>query len=258
MTTPGGIVLLCGDGDSTRAVYQALRREFGHIAVIMEQRAPRWQMARQRARRLGYCRVVGQTVFVTGIAPILALLARRRIAEIKRQFGLDTRWDDAVIHRVETVNSPQTIELLTAAAPRLVVVHGTRIIAPLVLEAVDAPFINMHAGITPLYRGVHGGYWALVEGRPDLVGTTVHLVDKGIDTGAIIDQSFFSITRRDNFATYPYLHTAFGIPMLIKAARSCLERCTPVAYRRDDMPSKLRYHPTAGEYLWHRMTKGVR
>ena len=41
----------------------------------------------------------------------------------------------------------------------------------------------MHAGITPQYRGVHGGYWAVVNNDPEHCGVTIHFVDKGIDTG---------------------------------------------------------------------------
>jgi folate-dependent phosphoribosylglycinamide formyltransferase PurN len=39
---------------------------------------------------------------------------------------------------------------------------------------------------------VHGGYWALAENNPQLVGTTVHFVDTGIDTGEVIEQSFLT------------------------------------------------------------------
>ena len=60
-------------------------------------------------------------------------------------------------------------------------VNGTRIISSRVLDSIGCPIINTHAGITPRYRGVHGGYWALAEGHPEEVGTTVHLVDKGIE-----------------------------------------------------------------------------
>ncbi len=54
----------------------------------------------------------------------------------------------------------------------------------------------MHAGITLRYRGVHGGYWALAEQHPEWVGTTVHLVDPGIDTGGILAQSTFERVPR--------------------------------------------------------------
>jgi methionyl-tRNA formyltransferase len=65
------------------------------------------------------------------------------------------------------VNSGQTIELLTALRPD---VEGTRIISANVLRRVRVPFVHTHAGVTPMYRGVHGADWALVEKRTDLCG----------------------------------------------------------------------------------------
>ena len=91
---------------------------------------------------------------------------------IKRQFHLDISPVDGRVIRVPSVNSGKARRALREFSPQVVVVNGTRIICNETLCAVDAPFINTHAGITPLYRGVHGGYWALREGRPDLVGTT--------------------------------------------------------------------------------------
>ena len=113
-----------------------------------------------------------------------------------------------------SVNDERTVALLTSLRPVLVVVNGTRIIATRVLESAGCPVVNLHAGITPRYRGVHGGYWALAEHHPEWVGTTVHLVDPGIDTGGVLAQSVFDVTGEDSFATYPYLHLVHGLPLL--------------------------------------------
>ncbi len=126
------------------------------------------------------------------------------------------------------------------------------------LRSVNAPFINTHAGITPLYRGVHGAYWALAERRPELVGTTVHFVDEGIDTGNIIEQAFFAVTEKDNFATYPYLHTAAGIPILVNAVENSINGELKPRNEMMDLPSKLRYHPTIWEYIRNRVKTGVK
>jgi methionyl-tRNA formyltransferase len=45
---------------------------------------------------------------------------------------------------------------------------------------------GVHAGITPRYRGTHGGYWVLLNNDPGHCGVTIHLVDPGIDTGSIV------------------------------------------------------------------------
>lgn len=258
MSSGKRIVLLCTDGDSTRAVYNALCDQFGDVVVIMEEPVGRLQMAKRRARKLGYFTTFGQMMFAAGIVPLLAAASRDRIAEIEREHHLRKELPEEVVTRVADVNSDEARERLRASRPDVVVVNGTRIIDQETLGCVDAPFINTHAGITPLFRGVHGGYWALAEGRPELVGTTVHLVDKGIDTGTIISQSFFEVTERDNFATYPHLHTAAGISALVPAVNAALEGKLEFREPPAGLESRLRHHPTAWFYLKNRLFRGIR
>jgi methionyl-tRNA formyltransferase len=115
----------------------------------------------------------------------------------------------------------------------------------------------MHAGITPLYRGVHGGYWALAMGDRDHCGGTVHLVDPGIDTGEIVAQALIHPTPADNFTTYPVLQIAAGLPLMIDAVRAALA----VTLRRRAAragASRLWSHPTLGQYLRARIENGTR
>ena len=91
--------------------------------------------------------------------------------------------------------------------------------------SLAAPFINYHAGITPKYRGVHGGYWAKAEGDPGNFGITVHLIDKGIDTGEVLYQARLASTAEDNYSTFPYLQLVAALPLLERAADDALELC---------------------------------
>jgi methionyl-tRNA formyltransferase len=115
----------------------------------------------------------------------------------------------------------------------------------------------MHAGITPRYRGVHGGYWALAEQRMDLCGVTIHLVDSGIDTGSILAQATIRPTGDDDFATYPLLQLAAGLPLLLDSVER-LGRGDRRTIAPPTTESALRYHPRASEYLWSRWKLGVR
>jgi folate-dependent phosphoribosylglycinamide formyltransferase PurN len=250
------IVLLCTDGDSTHAVYNALRENFGEITVIMENSVSRRQMLERRMKKLGVVPVAGQVLFLLAVVPVLRRLSKRRVAEIKNEYKMREGLPENVIH-VPSVNSEEARQKLREIDPRVVVVNGTRIINRETLNCVNARFINMHAGITPLYRGVHGAYWALAEDKPDLVGTTVHFVDEGIDTGKIIEQVYFNVSKWDNFTTYPHLHTGAGIPALIRAVRNVLSNVIVQQQENKNLSSKLRYHPTIWEYLYHRLIRRV-
>jgi len=95
-------------------------------------------------------------------------------------------------------------------------VNGTRIIRTPVLNSTSSPFINTHVGITPDYRGVHGGYWALWNNEPEKFGVTLHLVDEGVDTGTILAQEFTRPTPEDNLASYALLQQLAAFEKLKK------------------------------------------
>jgi len=257
MTNKNGIVLLAGRGHSTSIVYNALCKEFPIAQVIIEDRVPRARFLQRRIKRLGLRKVAGQLLFRTLVVPWLEVVSANRIEQIKRAAALDDVAPITGVSYVPSVNSDEAIRLLRDLSPVVVVVNGTRIIVNEVLNCIPATFINMHAGITPLYRGVHGAYWALVERNRSGCGVTIHYVDKGVDTGGILAQALVEPTAEDNFVTYPYLQLAAGIPLLKQVVRNAcngrLEQKPALAG-----PSKMWTHPTLGEYLRYRFQLGVK
>lgn len=252
------LVLLAGRDDSSNIVYHALTEISDVVAVIEENPPSKLRMTKRRIKRLGLLRVADQLLFIALVVPILRARSLRRIEALRLQFGMDA----APIPRqkvlpVLSINHPSVIELLKAQEPDVVVINGTRIIGRPVLGSVEAPFINTHAGVTPAYRGVHGGYWALAEGKPELAGVTVHCVDTGVDTGDVIAQALINPGPEDTFYTYPTLQLAAGLPLLKKAVldihRYGLQTSKPLS-----SASRLYYHPGFTEYLIYRVRKGIR
>jgi folate-dependent phosphoribosylglycinamide formyltransferase PurN len=249
------IALLTCEGESGRIAACYLARRFPELSVIVEQPISRTALLRRRVARLGVLRVAGQLLFMA-TQRAQEWLAQARIAEIKQQFHLDDRWPDSlpVLH-VPSVNSAECGEFLARLGPAVVLVVGTRLIERAVLRQIGVAFVNYHAGITPKYRGVHGGYWALAQGDAANCGVTVHLVDEGIDTGAVLYQARISPSRRDNFSTYPYLQLAQALPLLEQAARDAIgNSLTP---RAVNLPSQLWSHPTLWSYLAFGVQRGV-
>jgi phosphoribosylglycinamide formyltransferase-1 len=269
------IVVLARDNDATAITVHYLAQRFDDVVTVVEQSGSRAALARRRAKRLGWVQVAGQLAFTTLALPVLARRAKARVEAIIAEAGVDTT-PLAGVRYVESVNSPECIALLQDLAPAVVVVQGTRIISSAVLVAVGCPFVNTHAGITPRYRGMHGGYWALTEGRPDLVGTTVHLVDPGIDTGSALARTYFAPGPDDSIATYPYLHLVSGLPALAEqvgrlvaagrpdatapTSESPTSGATPGTPADTSAPnnSRLWSHPTLWGYLARRWRTGVR
>jgi hypothetical protein len=251
------VVLLCSDNPASRIIYHDLRRRFGDVDVVEEDPVSQLTLLRRRRKRLGLRVVAGQLAFRAVVVPWLTWRSRARVEAIKREKGLDDSPMAGVRH-VPSMNGDDARTLLGALHPAITVVCGTRILDRTTLAALNGPVVNFHAGITPLYRGVHGGYWALAEGRPDLVGSTLHLIDPGIDTGEIVAQSYFDVTGLDTFVTYPYLHVAAVLEPLAEVVAAALAGEEVVGKPpREDLGSKLRTHPTVGQYLRH-LRAGVR
>ena len=61
--------------------------------------------------------------------------------------------------------------------------------------------INIHAGISPYYRGADCNFWALYDNNPHLVGSTIHLLSKGLDSGPILYHAM------SNFKSDPFEYT---------------------------------------------------
>jgi folate-dependent phosphoribosylglycinamide formyltransferase PurN len=253
-----GFVLLGGVGESTNIVANRLRREFGDFPIILEEPPSRWRFVRRRARKLGLINTLGQVLFVMAAEPWIAWRSRRRVQAIKQFCSLDTRPIRSNVVYLKSANSDDAIERLRATNAALVVVNGTRILARHTLEAVGVPFVNMHAGITPTFRGGHGAYWALATGRPELAGTTIHWIDTGIDTGTVIKQAVIEPAPEDCFVTYPYLQLAAGLPLLVSTIREFfLGEVSTVRIVPPDAGSSLYHHPTLWYYLSVRLRGGV-
>jgi folate-dependent phosphoribosylglycinamide formyltransferase PurN len=252
-------LMLAGKHESTNIIANELRKHFGDFPLIIEQGVPGLQIARRRAQKLGYVSAAGQVLFIGTVAKWLRLQSRQRIEEIKREYGLDTTPVASNVIHVNSANSDECIRHLQAANPELVVVNGTRILSRRMLGSISGRFVNMHAGITPAFRGCHGAYWAIATGRPHLAGTTIHWVDPGIDTGSVLKQASIQYGPKDNFSTYPYLHLAAGLPLMVQTVREFLEGNVAESPLpgRETAGSHLYHHPTAWSYLLGRL-RGVK
>jgi methionyl-tRNA formyltransferase len=237
-------------------MYHGIASEVDMIAVIIEDKPDQIAMLKRRAKKLGIFRCIGQLLFVL-FNRFLYKFSKPRIIQLIEHYQLqDKDFPSEIVMRVKSVNSEETIDLLKKLNPDLVIVNGTRIISGKVLSAIEAPFVNTHMGITPRYRGVHGGYWALAKGDSENCGITVHLVDQGIDTGGVLYQGRIQIEPQDNFNTYPIHKIAKAIPLMKAVLRDVRENKLTVV--EGVQPSNIWFHPTIWEYISNRLFKGVK
>ena len=82
--------------------------------------------------------------------------------------------------------------------PDLIVSAGfMKILGPNVLRDFEGRIINTHPALLPNFPGAHAVRDALAAGASQ-TGTTIHFVDSGVDTGAVIAQRVVAISETDN------------------------------------------------------------
>ncbi len=251
-----GVVVLAAEGELTNIVVNGLTERLGatSLSVILEPPESKTDVIRRRARLVGWISTAGQIAF--GILQRLLWSNAARIDAICRGYNLNREPIARLsVFRVPSVNSQVCRDLLRELQPAVVAVYGTRIVSRATLQSVNVPFINYHAGINPKYRGQHPGYWALANDDPDHAGITVHLVDEGVDTGAVLYQMRVQFADDDTIASYQYVQAAYAIALFARAILDALAgRLKP---RHVDLPSQKYFPPTLWGYLSTGLKKGV-
>ncbi len=103
------------------------------------------------------------------------------------------------IRRVEVPhhNKAECEELLKEVRPDLIVLGGTRIIKPNIIETARDGVLNAHPGLLPQVRGSASVAWSIYHDIP--IGCTCHFIDPNIDTGDIVGQRTIPVHRGDTY-----------------------------------------------------------
>jgi methionyl-tRNA formyltransferase len=97
----------------------------------------------------------------------------------------------------KAVNSGSVLDQLRVHGANLFLsVYYTQIFRPELLDAVAGPCLNFHPALLPRHRGTAPLIWSIVEDE-HLTGLTVHHIDRGVDTGAIVSQHSLPIHPED-------------------------------------------------------------
>jgi methionyl-tRNA formyltransferase len=81
-----------------------------------------------------------------------------------------------------------TLAWLQSRQPDFVILYGSSIIKPPLLDFYRDKMINLHLGLSPYYRGSGTNFWPLVYRQPECVGATIHMAVQSVDAGAILAQ----------------------------------------------------------------------
>jgi hypothetical protein len=140
-------------------------------------------------------------------------------------------------------------EALTA--DRFVVFGASYIKGPLCDALVERGTLNIHMGVSPYYRGSSTNFWAMYDNRPDLVGATIHLLSRGLDSGPML---FHALPRAE--AVDPFVHGMRAVQASHISLTNYLQRHERFEPVIQDASQELRYtrnrnftDEVAAEYL---------
>lgn len=249
------IVVVTEGGPHIWAIVNAIADRLGPVSVILESPESKKQLLLGRARRQGWLLAMGQlgTMVLTRLGKrFFAGHAARLITEQKLE--TEPKPGQKIIH-VSSANAPDCLQAITDIRPGVVLLAGCRLLSRQTLAKMPCPVLNYHAGIAPKYRGMNGGYWALASGDLQNFGTTVHLVDAGVDTGGVLKQARGKPEPGDTISSYALRQAAFSRDICVEAVRDAL--AGKLVTIDPGLPSKQWYHPTIWFYLWTGLTKRV-
>ncbi|CAM3863940.1 formyl transferase [Rheinheimera salexigens] len=247
------LVVLGRASASTQMLIQTMIAAGYAVYWVEERRDDKKQLLLRRINKQGLIKVFGQVCFML-VQKYLNFSSKKRRQEILN--GFDSIDSIKPVLTTTNVNSPESIAFLGTLSSDIVVLSGTRILSPELLAVFTCPVINIHAGINPKYRGVHGGYWALVNQDAVNFGSTIHRVDTGIDTGDVLAYAYTSITKKDNFATYPLMQQQAAMSLLPNVVSALLTNKAKII--QPSLDSQLWSHPTLLQYLINRFKAGVK
>ncbi len=128
------------------------------------------------------------------------------------------------VFQPDTFKNPSAVEQLQNLRPELIIVAAYgKILPKAVLEIPNFGCINVHVSLLPKYRGPSPVQNALLNGETE-TGTTIMLMDEGIDTGAILAQKKLSISATDTTDTLMQKLAAQGAELLLETLPKWLER----------------------------------
>ncbi|WP_339764718.1 formyl transferase [uncultured Hoeflea sp.] len=247
MTRQTKIIVITSGGAYAWIIINALAERFGDFEVAFEQPESKGVFLRRRAKKIGWLQTAGQFGTMV-ISRFGKRFTKARANEILAASGSQAELSpQTLVTRVSSANGSDCLKFISSRKPDVVFLAGCRMLSKATLAAIDCPVLNYHSGINPKYRGLAGGWWARATGDHQNYGTTVHLVDAGVDTGGTLYQAFLTPDPRETLLTDSLAMAAGSREIAVRAVEDALNG--NLQTRPSDLPSVQRFHPPIWTYL---------
>lgn len=150
-------------------------------------------------------------------------------------------------------NDARAQKALRAAQPDLVAFTGGGLIRRAVLDVPTVGVLNCHLGLLPRFRGMDVVEWPVIEhdspDQPPELGLTVHLMDRGLDTGPILLHRPFDVRPHDTFHSIRVRVEPLTVEAMMEAIRGLRDgTLQPKPQRVEDGRQYYVMHPRMTAY----------
>ncbi len=239
------LALLAAPSVFTRYLAEKLAAELTLGGIVWEHTSVirKFKIYYRRARKFGWLKLFDQAA-LKAYSSLFQHEAVKSAAQ--KLFGTPAEPKVPTIN-VKDINNERVLAFLAGRGITICVVSGTGIIKGSLLEAYSGRLINIHTGWTPYYRGAHGGFWALYNNDDDHCGVTIHVIDRGIDTGGILWQEHIALSPNDAVVVMAWKQQKAAADSIVGVIRRYIEGETQP--RHCKQRGKLYYSPGLLDYL---------
>lgn len=143
---------------------------------------------------------------------------------------------DIPVYQPEKVREDNVVDMLKKIAPEVIVVAAYGQILPeSILSIPPYGCINIHASLLPKYRGAAPIEWSIIDGEKT-TGVTIMYMEKGLDTGDMIEKTEVDIENTDTGASLHDKLAAAGAKLIISTLKA-VENGTATRTKQDDEKS---------------------
>lgn len=210
------ILVMCSKGVFQDHLIRRLAQEFSVCAVVRHEYPTETSLVAKWINKL-----------VHPVQTIQHLYARVKLANhdkradqfIQKTFKSQTTQQTIPILTTNNVNEQTVIDFINQHSPDIICVNGTNLLRENLLANINPTFgvINLHTGLSPYSRGGNCNLFMLLEKHPELVGITVHHIDKGIDSGEIIISTQADYDENDSYEIIDAKCFKLGIEAMVEA-----------------------------------------
>ncbi len=190
------------------------------IAMVLKKSGPRYlvEMAKMKILR----RLMGDSTR-DGAEPVSP-------SELAEQHGIPT-------HHSGDINADESLKWLRDLEPDLVIsTNFSHYVSKPAREVATVGSWNLHKSYLPHNRGMAPSFFALLNDDPH-AGVTLHVLEKGFDTGAIVDQRKVPMNQGDTVYDLNLASSTAGGEMLAEVLASApLSEIIPTEQPEGDWP----------------------